>query len=85
MKIRSCTILLLLISIAGKAQTGSIFIETDNTAIVYKIGKDKKVNQVYIGNKLSRSDYTELSAGRENLPDRWYGQSIGAGHSRRTQ
>jgi len=65
MKIRSCTILLLLISIAGKAQTGSIFIETDNTAIVYKIGKDKKVNQVYIGNKLSRSDYTELSAGRE--------------------
>ncbi len=65
MKLFSCTLLFILLSLAGKTQTDKIFIETDNTALVYKIGKDKKVTQVYIGSKLSRSDYTELNAGQE--------------------
>ncbi|MGE9312594.1 alpha-galactosidase [Niabella sp. CJ426] len=65
MKPFSCILLFLLLSIAGKTQTDKIFIETNNTALVYKIGKDKKVTQVYIGNKLSRSDYKDLNAGQE--------------------
>ncbi len=65
MKLFSCTVLFLLLSIAGTTQTDKIFIETDNTALVYKIGKNKKVTQVYIGNKLSRPDYTDLNAGQE--------------------
>jgi alpha-galactosidase len=65
MKLFPCILLFLLLSIAGKTQTDKIFIETDNTALVYKIGKDKKVTQVYIGNKLSKPDYTDLNAGQE--------------------
>ncbi|MCD2422589.1 alpha-galactosidase [Niabella pedocola] len=49
----------------GNAQADKIFIETNNTAIVYKIGKDKKVSQVYIGNKLGRADYAMMNSGRE--------------------
>lgn len=58
-------LLFLLIALKGKTQADKIFIETKHTALVYKIGKDKKVTQVYIGDKLAGADYAALNSGRE--------------------
>ncbi|AHF15535.1 alpha-galactosidase [Niabella soli] len=58
-------LIFLFVSFAGKSQPDKIFIETKNTALVYKVGKDKKVIQVYIGEKLVKADYATLNSGRE--------------------
>lgn len=65
MRLLSFTFLFLFILVAGYTQTNKIVIETHNTAIVYKVGKDKKVSQVYIGEKLLQPDYADLNTGRE--------------------
>lgn len=65
MKLLPFIFLLTVLSTTGKAQTKRICIETNNTAIVYKIGNDKKVTQVYFGEKLSGSDYADLNSGRD--------------------
>lgn len=65
MKSLSYILFFLLLSVAGKAQADKIFIETKNTALVYLVGKDKKVIQVYIGRRLAREDVAALNSGRE--------------------
>lgn len=60
-----CIFPLLLFALAGKAACHEIFIETDHVAIVYRIDNDKKVHQVYIGNKLDHEAYGSMDSGGE--------------------
>jgi alpha-galactosidase len=42
-----------------------IVLETKNSAIVLSIGSNKRISQAYLGKKLSASEYSQLSGGRE--------------------
>ena len=65
MKIIFLSLLLLCTTVYGKAQQSAvqIIVSTKNTSLIYKVGKDQRLYQSYLGTKLSNStDLSSLSA-----------------------
>jgi alpha-galactosidase len=57
---------LILFNLTAFSQTTrQILIETKNAAMVYTVGNNLRVNQSYLGKKLSAQDYQQMRGGRE--------------------
>ncbi|WP_206366778.1 MULTISPECIES: hypothetical protein [Sphingobacterium] len=60
-------IILLLIAISFQLKAQDILIETQNTALVFRVGKNKSLEQVYLGESLSnKNDYAQLPNSKVN-------------------
>ena len=46
-------------------QPRQILIETKNSALLLSVANNKRVNQSYLGKKLSPAEYASMSGGRE--------------------
>ncbi|HVG14063.1 MAG TPA: alpha-galactosidase [Chitinophagaceae bacterium] len=50
---------------ASAQNSKQILIETKNSALLLTVGNNKRVNQSYLGKKLSADEYSQLNGGRE--------------------
>lgn len=64
-KLLSIVVLFLAFISVQAQQANEILIETKNAALLLSVAGSKRVNQSYLGKKLSPSEYASLSGGRE--------------------